>query len=196
MTGGVGAAVLAAGGAARFRASRGGGADDPADHKLLAPFRGRPLVAWALEAAAGAALERTFVVTGAVELEGLVPPGAEVLANPDWASGQASSLQVALRAAREAGLGALVVGLGDQPLVPAAAWSAVARGRGPIVVATYAGRRRNPVRLDESVWSELPTVGDEGARRLIGLHPELVSEVACDGDPADVDTWEDLRRWS
>jgi molybdenum cofactor cytidylyltransferase/nicotine blue oxidoreductase len=207
---GVGAVVLAAGGSSRFATSAAGpevpdtaaprlsgscSAGSPA-HKLLAEFRGRALVGWALDSALAAGLERTWVVTGAVELGDAVPPGVEVLHNPGWARGQASSLQVALRAAGEAGLVAVVVGLGDQPMIPPAAWRAVASGPGPIVVASYAGRRRNPVRLDEQVWPELPSGGDEGARNLMRRRPELVREVACVGDPADIDTLEDLHRWN
>lgn len=187
--------MLAAGGGSRYA---GGG------HKLLAPFRGRPLVAWAVTAAAGAGLDELVVVTGAVDLAAAVAdaPGGDpgggdltLLHNPGWANGQASSLRVALDWCGRQGHGAAVVGLGDQPLVPSSAWAAVARAPGgPIVAATYGGQRRNPVRLDRDVWPLLPVDGDEGARALMRRRPELVGEVACDGDPFDVDRVEDLAR--
>jgi CTP:molybdopterin cytidylyltransferase MocA len=176
------AVVLAAGGASRF-------ADG---HKLLADFRGRPLVAWALDAAA--VLDELIVVTGAVDVP--TPPGATVVRNLSWADGIATSLQAGLVAAEHARHDAVVVGLGDQPMVPADAWVAVAASPSPIAVATYGRRRGNPVRLAAEVWPLLPVTGDEGARLVMGERPDLVAEVACAGDPADVDTREDLARWS
>ncbi|MBW8827087.1 MAG: nucleotidyltransferase family protein [Acidobacteria bacterium] len=183
------AIVLAAGAASRF----GGHAGD----KLLAIFRGRPLVVWAVDAALAAGLDEVIVVTGAADLAGVVDERARLVANPDWAAGQATSLAVGVDAAAAAGHDAVVVGLGDQPLVPAEAWRLVgADGSAPIVVATYGGERRNPVRFSREVWDLLPREGDEGARSVLRSRPQLVAEVACPGDPADVDTREDLARWS
>jgi molybdenum cofactor cytidylyltransferase/nicotine blue oxidoreductase len=182
------AVVLAAGGGSRFAGRTS---------KLLAPFRGRPLVSWAVDAALGAELDETVVVTGAVDLSAEVPEDVTLLHNEGWASGLASSLRVALDWCERQGHDAAVVGLGDQPLVATEAWRAVATTtEAPIVVATYSGRRRNPVRLERSVWRLVPITGDEGARVVMASQPALVREVACPGDPADVDTVEDLRLWS
>lgn len=181
------AVVLAAGGATRFHGP---------GHKLLVPFRGRPLVSWALAAAAGAGLNEVAVVVGPVDLGAVLPPGVHVITNADWASGQASSLQAALTWAGRQHHTAVVVGLGDQPLIPAEAWTAVASTDSPIAVATFRGRRRPPVLLTQAVWPLLPTQGDEGARVLMSERPELVHEVACQGEPADIDDLEDLIRWS
>jgi molybdenum cofactor cytidylyltransferase len=199
------AVVLAAGGASRWARAvggstgRGAGGDtdtESAGHKLLAPFRGHPLVWWAVQHAVESGLARTWVVTGAVDLTGVLPPGVRLIDNPGWAAGQATSLRGAIAAARDEGVTAVVVGLGDQPLIPPSAWAAVASAAGPIAVATYDGRRRNPVKLAASVWASLPETGDEGARLLMRSRPDLVQEVPCEGDPVDIDTREDLQRWS
>jgi nicotine blue oxidoreductase len=167
-------------------------------HKLLADFRGKPLVSWALSSAVEADLGVTLAVTGAVDLGVALPDHVVAIHNPDWASGLATSLHCAISVARELELAAIVVGLGDQPLVTAAAWRAVAASDAPIAVATYGasgtqGRaRRNAVKLARSVWDELPRWGDEGARALMRARPELVAEVPCEGDPVDIDTTQDL----
>jgi CTP:molybdopterin cytidylyltransferase MocA len=189
------AVVLAAGAGERFAGSGGTGP------KQRATVGGEALARLALDAALGAGLAEVAVVQGAVDLGApgdLVPSGVTVLDNPAWADGIATSVQVAVAHARHRSHDAVVVGLADQPGIPAAAWAAVAAAPAepPIAVATYAGRRGNPVRLSAAVWPLLPTTGDEGARVLMRGRPELVREVPCSGEPHDVDTLEDLRRWS
>lgn len=172
------AVLLAAGGGTRFAG---------ATHKLLAPLRGRRVVDWAHEHAAASGL-RVIVVTGAVPDLGL----PDQVHNPRWADGIATSLQAGIAAAGDAD--AVVVGLGDQPGITPEAWRLVAETDAPIAVATYDGARRNPVRLAREVWPLLPTSGDRGANVLFRTSP--VVEVACEGDPQDIDRVEDLEQWS
>lgn len=179
--------VLAAGGGSRFRSGT---------HKLLAPLRGRPVVSWVLRHAVAAGFDELFVVTGAVDLTDVVPSGVRVVHNPAWHEGQSTSVRAAVEAARLAGHDAVVIGLGDQPGVPAEAWQAVARTDAELVVAVFDGVRSPPVKLAATVWPLLPSDGDEGARAIMRRRPDLVREVACEGNPADVDTLEDLHRWS
>ena len=183
----VAGALLAAGGGTRFAGPV---------HKLRAGAPdGRPLASHAIDALLGSGLRLLAVVTGAEAIGDLIPDGVTAIANPDWARGQATSLAAAVRWAQQAGADALVIGLADQPGITAAAWRAVAAADAtPIAVATYDGRRGHPVRLGRDVWAELPVDGDAGARAVMAARPDLVTEVPCDGDPADVDTLEDLER--
>lgn len=183
------AVVLAAGGGSRFAGP---------GHKLAAEIGGRTIAERAVAAAIESGLTPVIVVSGATvpalpETAG--PEDVIVVHNPRWSEGQATSLQAGLAEADRLGAGAVVVGLADQPFLTAEAWKRVAASDSPIAIATYDGERRNPVRLDRSVWAALPTTGDEGARVLIRMRPDLVGEVPCPGSPADIDTLEDLRAW-
>jgi molybdenum cofactor cytidylyltransferase len=186
--------LLAAGAGSRY---------DGIGHKLSAeivePGTGRAgtVIERALASALASDVGPVVVVTGAVA--DVVPErfAASITTchNPRWADGQITSVRAGIEAARSFGATAVVVGLADQPFIDPSAWRAVADASGPIVVATYDGRRANPVKLDTDVWDLLPATGDEGARALMRVRPDLVREVACGGSPADIDTTEDLRRW-
>jgi CTP:molybdopterin cytidylyltransferase MocA len=180
------AVVLAAGEGTRFEGDT---------HKLLAMFRGRPLWSWAVDAAVAAELDAVYVVTGAVELTIVAP--AVAVRNDAWPTGQATSLSAGVAAAAAAGHDVVVIGLGDQPLIDPEAWQAVAASTAtPIAVASFRGERRPPVRLAAEVWPFLPKSGDDGARVLMRDRPDLVTAVPCTGEPVDIDTLEDLERWS
>lgn len=182
------AVILAAGAGSRF--------GTPGE-KLLADSHDHPLLTHALAPAEKAAVGELVVVSGAADLGAVVPASATLLLNTDWNLGQATSLRVAIDWCQRQGHDSVVVGLGDMVGVTAEAWQAVAEATGgPVVVATYLGRRGYPVRLDSPVWASLPIDGDDAIGALIARQPTLVTEVACSGKPIDVDTKEDLLRWN
>ncbi|MEU8195866.1 nucleotidyltransferase family protein [Microbispora amethystogenes] len=125
--------------------------------------------------------------------------GAVVVRNALWETGMGSSLRAGLGALPPSAA-AVVIALADQPLVrPEAVRRLIAafRGGARVAVAAYGGMPRNPVLIAREHLAEVAAlaVGDVGARPFLRAHPELVTAVACDdvGDPADVDTPDDLR---
>lgn len=184
------AIVLAAGAGSRFRGPT---------HKLAAPLGAHTVLHQVLTTVVQAGFAHILVITGARRLDDLdpkAPPTVTEIHHSHWLQGQATTIQVALREARSRGATAVVIGLGDQPGIPASAWQAVASAMSPIAVATYDQQRANPVRLAAEVWDLLPQAGDEGARSLMRLRPDLVQEVPCEGNPGDIDTVEDLDLWN
>ena len=184
-------AILAAG-----RGSRLGG-DVP---KPLVELRGRPLVAWALGAATVSTLRPIVLVVGhrGDAVARAATEGVVVVRSRRWRRGIARSLRAAVEALEPwAQVGAVAVGLADQPLVGADAYRRLAgayRDGARLAVATYHGQRRNPVLLARTMWPQARRLdGDEGARAL--MDEDDVVEVDCTdtGSAADVDTLDDLR---
>lgn len=193
---GVVAVLLAAGSGSRF-----------GDGKLLALYKGRPLIEGALDALREAPVDEAIVVVGddagdeVGRLRELCAAyGFGTVENPDWWRGQSTSVLAGLRALGPDARAAVVL-LADQPLVGAGAVERLVgafEDGAKVAVATYGGKRRNPALFSREVWPllEEELAGDEGARSMLRRYPELVTEVPCDGvgDPVDVDTREDLRR--
>jgi CTP:molybdopterin cytidylyltransferase MocA/SAM-dependent methyltransferase len=185
----VAALVMAAGAGSRF----GGG-------KLLAPLAGKPLLQHVLDSIVDAGVGEVVVVLGADadEVERSITwPDATLVRNPDPARGLSSSLAVGM-AAVDDDVDAVVVLLGDQPLVRASTIRALIDapddpGR-PVIVASYSNDGgRNPVLVRRSAFGLIGEAGgDRGLGPVLEAHPELVTEVAVMADNPDVDTPGDL----
>jgi molybdenum cofactor cytidylyltransferase len=184
-------AILAAGRGSRL----GGDASKP-----LLEWRGKPLVAWAVDAAVASALGPVLVVVGyrgdEVRLA-LADREVQVVDNPGWDEGIASSLRVALATLTPmTDVRAVCVGLADQPMIDPEVYRTLDAGTGgELTVPTYDGEPGNPVRLARSLWPEAMELrGDAGARML--MRDRVVDWIDCTGtgSAADVDTLEDLAR--
>jgi molybdenum cofactor cytidylyltransferase len=178
----IGGLVLAAGAATRFGST-----------KQLAEFDGRPLLEHAIRAMVASPVGRVVVVLGSGAEEVLAAVdmhGADAIVCGRWAEGQSASLACGL--AELSGCEAVVVTLGDQPLMSPDAIRRViaARGRGAAAVrATYHGEPGHPVLLERRLFERMRDVtGDRGARNL--LISMRTREVPCDdlGGGQDVDT--------
>ena len=108
-------------------------------------------------------------------------PKCEILVNPDYRSGQSTSLQAGLLRVRHDFPSAMFL-LGDQPLVDAALINLLlqrhAGSEKPICVPTHRGTRGNPTLFARRFYPEiLKLAGDKGARDIIAAHPDQVLAV-------------------
>ena len=184
--------VLAGGAGARF----GGG-------KLVAPFRGKPLIAWALDAAAQTPVRRVIVVTGAdaeAVREAALASGvsASIVHAADHTEGMAATLRAGV-AALSAEATAAFVFLGDMPLIPGGLTGrlAAALNDGLAAAPVLNGRRGHPVLFSRALFPDLLRLqGDAGARRLLDGLGDRVVEVSVEdsGVLFDVDRRGDLER--
>ncbi len=187
----VAAVILAAGQARRMRGP----------NKLLARFDGAPLVRRVAESALASKADPVIVVTGhraadiSAALAGL---SVQVVHNPDFADGLATSLKAGLAAVPESASGALVL-LADMPGITASIADRLigafeAKPAPAIVLPTVNGKRGNPVLWSRAFFPELMAVtGDTGARHIIARHEELVERVEIGAAAGlDVDTPEAL----
>lgn len=155
-----------------------------------------------LDRAVLAAREAGCYPVFAVVREGTSVSGARGVVNPAPERGQRSSLLVAIEAAGD--VDALAVVLVDSPGIGAEAIAAVTAAWRPgrIAVARYATadgpRRGHPTVMSPASWAQaLALAGpDEGAKALLATRPDLVDVIDAVGDPTDLDTPEDITRWT
>ncbi|MES0810216.1 molybdopterin-binding/glycosyltransferase family 2 protein [Roseibium sp. SCPC15] len=171
----IGAIVLGAG-----KSSRMGG-----PNKLLAQLDGKALIRHAAEAALGAGLTQSVLVTGhlAEEVgEAVSDLDVSIAHNPDFADGMAGSIRTGMNALVP-DLDAVIVLLGDMPRIDSGILRKLVDAyresdSNLIVTATAEGKRGNPVLWDRRFFDDLKSLsGDIGARHIIAENPGFVSEV-------------------
>lgn len=183
--------VLAAGGSKRM-----------GDVKQLLVWRGKPLVRHAAETAAAAGLDPVIVVTGyaAEQVEqALAGLPVKIVLNPEWESGQASSIRVGLGLV-PAQCGGAVFLLSDMPQVPAALIDAELevhrRESAPIICPRVGSQRTNPVFFDRQAFPELQALtGDSGGRALFERFPIRWLDWNDPDLLKDIDTPEDYQNF-
>ncbi len=182
--------VLAAGGSSRL-----------GKPKQLLLWKDKPFVRIVAEKAFAAGLSPVIIVTGAhadhVEqaLEGLP---VTIIYNPDWESGQSTSVKTGVRALTE-DVGGVIFLLSDQPQVSTTLMHSLvethARQLSPIVAPLIDNQRGNPVLFDRNTFADFFVLeGDVGGRRLFSHHPVTWLDWYDRSQLLDVDTEEDYQR--
>ena len=115
--------------------------------------------------------------------------------NPDYEAGLSTSLKRGIAALPDSIDGAIIC-LGDMPQVAAAEIDRLIAAFSPlegraICLPTYDGKRGNPVLWAKRFFHEMQDIeGDVGARHLIGMYDNVITEVemAGAGVLVDIDT--------
>lgn len=189
----IAAVIVAAGRSSRF------GDDD----KLLAEFRGAPLIHHAAAAVAASQIADAILVVGPhndaiVAGAGQGPWRVAINNNPD--SGLSSSIRTGIAALDRSIDGALIV-LGDMPFVTAGLIAKLSKvfivnhSRRIVFPVTRDGRQTNPVLWPRALFPELMRLtGDVGAKAVLAANPDLQAPVTIDDDieAFDIDTRADL----
>jgi CTP:molybdopterin cytidylyltransferase MocA len=170
--------------------------------KASLALRGRPALAWVLDACRG--LGEPIIVAGAhVEAVRKAAGSARVVTNADWERGRATSVRAGLDAL-PAGAEAFLLWPVDVPLAGAAVPLLVEAyerrsAKERAWVPSYAGKRGHPLLLARSVETELRALTDDqpvrDVVRALDARGEL-RHVLCE-DPLvleDMDTLEDHAR--
>lgn len=167
--------------------------------KQLLQLGGEPVIKIVTRNALAAGLSDVILVTGheAAAVAAAAMPGVRVVANPDYALGQSTSVRAGVKAVAPGADGFMIL-LGDQPGVNAAMMRALIdafdASRQPIVQAMYGDTPGNPVVFRRDLADELLAIaGDEGARSVIRAHKDdvLCVRVGDGPPPRDIDTEED-----
>lgn len=176
--------------------------------KQLLTLDDDPIVRVVVRNAVSSKLAEVVLVTGS-ESDAIAAAvgdlGQRTVDNPDFRSGQSTSLKAGLQAISPEAEAVLFL-LGDQPEVGPdvinALVDAFEQRRAAIVQPVYGATPSNPVLFSRALFPDLLLIdGDQGARAIVKRHADMVLRVAVSDGPApgDVDTEEEyqalVQRW-
>jgi molybdenum cofactor cytidylyltransferase len=179
--------VLAAGGSRRLGRP-----------KQLLDYRGATLLDATLATARATGAGQVVVALGgaADEIRERVDlTGVDVVLNPDFGDGCATSIRSALGAVRDDAAGVVLL-LGDQPDVPAGAVDALvaAAGEHAVGVCAYDDGPGHPLWFHRRLFGALAGLhGDKAVWKLVDAGEDVVRVPVAGRIPRDVDTWADYR---
>ena len=172
--------------------------------KALLPVEGVPFIERIVRALERADVDKTLVVLGYnadAMREAITYLGVDTVVNPEYARGQLSSLQTAIRALDGEAVEAILVHLVDHPFIESEVVNRMIgafRAQGKlIVVPRFAGRRGHPVLFSSKLFPEFMAASLEtGAKPVVRGHPEetLELETGEEGILIDIDTPEEYRK--
>ena len=184
--------VLAAGGSRRLGRP-----------KQLLDYRGATLLDATVATARAARTAQVVVALGGAAdevTERVDLAGTDVVLNPDFGDGCATSIRSALTHVRDDAVGVVLL-LGDQPGVTAATVRTLVGAAHPdgsgghrVGVCAYDDALGHPLWFDRSMFATLSGLhGDKAVWKLVEAGDDVVRVPVAGPVPPDVDTWEDYQ---
>ena len=182
--------MLAAGRSERFGAA-----------KLLANYRGKPLLQHALSAAQTACPGSVYLVVGHDHDEvsdAAIGLADTVIFNEAYASGMGSSIACGVRACREQS-DAILIMLADQPLVSSSHLAELMNRwtgkQSEIIASRFSGVSGPPVLFANALFDQLEDLhNDVGAREILHRSSSILRTVEFEAASIDIDTPTDLAK--
>jgi molybdenum cofactor cytidylyltransferase len=173
--------------------------------KALLPIQGQKFIERIIRVIGQSRVGRTIVVLGhhADQLRGQIEHlPVEVVTNPDYRSGQLSSLQAAIRhISDDDRCDGMLVHLVDHPFIDVALVDALIESffetKKMIVVPRYKGKRGHPVIFSRQLFDDLLNAPlDQGAKAVVNAHRQETLEIEWqdEGITLDIDTPELYRQ--
>lgn len=170
-------------------------------NKLLLSREGDPLVRHAVKMAVLSQLKPVIVVLGheaEIVRDALIGLPVTCVVNPDYSLGLSTSLKAGLRALPENIDGAAII-LADMPGIDAALLDRLyaafeAEPAALAAIPVHDGQWGNPCLVAAALFAEIEALsGDQGARKILEQHRDMVIEMPESSDAAtrDIDTPED-----
>jgi molybdenum cofactor cytidylyltransferase len=168
--------------------------------KLLLPIDGIPMIQKIAQSVTASNVDETILIYRRKEVKATVERYVDrTVYNSGAHDGQSEAIRLGLRSIHPNSSACFFI-MGDQPLIQPEMINTLIRSAvnnpGKILVPLYGNRTGSPVLFPNTFWPELMQLrGDEGGRKVIRSHPDLVVQipVAMETAGLDADTWEEYQ---